>query len=157
MDAKDVQKIIKLMEEHGLSEIEIEDSNGKIRLKKGNGTETIKEITGIPVTNNPETAASPLQSSKNTNSDSIPPAASGTVHICSPLVGTFYRKPDPDSDPFVDIGDHVDEDTIICMVEAMKVMNEIKAEQSGMITNILVEDAHPVEYMQPIFEIEVDG
>ena len=152
MDAKDVQKIIKLMEEHGLSEIEIEDSNGKIRLKKGNGTETIQEITGIP-----GAELEPVSAQSNNNIVKKQPSASGIAQICSPLVGTFYRKPDPDSDPFVEIGDHVNEDTVICMVEAMKVMNEIRAEQSGTITKILVDDAHPVEYMQPVFEIETDG
>lgn len=151
MDAKDVQKIIKLMEQHGLSEIEIEDSNGKIRLKKGNGSETVQEIKGISGT---ETKAVSAQSKTDKNEKQ--PSAHGIAQIYSPLVGTFYRKPDPDSDPFVDIGDHVDEDTVICVVEAMKVMNEIRAEQSGTITKIFVDDAHPVEYMQPIFEIETD-
>ena len=157
MDAKDVQKIIKLMEEHGLSEIEIEDSNGKIRLRKGNGTETINEVSGISNGHYTEPRTAVPQGQPNGTPDSGKAPSSGTTHICSPLVGTFYRKPDPDSDPFVEIGDHVEEDTVICMVEAMKVMNEIKAEQSGTITKILAEDTHPVEYMQPIFEIETDG
>jgi acetyl-CoA carboxylase biotin carboxyl carrier protein len=151
MDVKDVQKLIKLMEEHGLSEIEIEDEKGKIRLKKENGniqelidradTAAINQNTGSPGTEPPKESPAPKPDSE---------------HICSPLVGTFYLKPDQDGDPYVKKGDHVDEDTVVCVVEAMKVMNEIKAEKSGTITGILVEDGHPVEYMQPIFEIKPD-
>jgi len=152
MDIKDVEKLIALMEAHGLSEIEIEDSNGKIRLKKENGNEMVQEIIEAPDT-------------ADTGKQNAPPAAGsgepkplkpGIDHICSPLVGTFFRKPDPESEPFVNVGDRVDPDTVICVVEAMKVMNEIKSEKTGTITKVLIDDVHPVEYMQPIFEIKTE-
>ena len=156
MNIKDVEKVITLMKQHGLSEVEIEDSKGKIRLKKEREGEIAKEIIHIPDISTAEKSAAPENSAQKPGSTQEEPARPGIENIVSPLVGTFYRKPDPDSDPFVEVGEHVDEDTVICVVEAMKVMNEIKAEKSGTITKALIDDAHPVEYLQPMFEIKTD-
>ena len=85
--------------------------------------------------------------------DSAPAAADG-VEVKSPMIGTFYRRPSPDAEPFADVGVQVEPDTVVCIIEAMKVMNEIKAETRGVITEILAEDAKPVEYGQVLFRIE---
>lgn len=153
MDIKDVEKLIALMEGHGLSEIEIEDSNGKIRLKKENGNEMTQEIMPAPHT----AEAGKKNAAPAAGSGEPEPLKPGIDQIYSPLVGTFFRKPDPESEPFVNVGDRVDPDTVICVVEAMKVMNEIKSEKTGTITKVLIDDAHPVEYMQPIFEIKTEA
>ena len=154
MDLEDVKKIIDLMETHGLSEIEIEDGNGKIRLKRDNGKEVIKEIVNVSQSGPNGSQASPAERPVQSDELEQQGGESGPDHIVSPLVGTFYRRPNPDSDPYVKVGDEVHEDTVVGIVEAMKVMNEIRAEKSGIIRKVLVDDAHPVEYMQPIFEIE---
>ena len=78
----------------------------------------------------------------------------GTKEICSPMVGTFYRRPSPDEDPYVKVGDNIDGETVVCIVEAMKVNNEIKAEMSGEVVEVLVEDGQPVEFDQPLFRIK---
>jgi len=158
MDPEDVKKLIELMERHGLAEIEIEDEKGKIRLKKDTGKENVREIINIAPSNGlqVETAGGTPAREVHPGEESAEAGEKGKDYICSPLVGTFYRRPDPESDPYVSVGDHVTEETVVCIVEAMKVMNEIKAEKTGTITRILVEDAHPVEYKQQLFEIEPD-
>ncbi len=151
MNVNDVEKLVRLMEEHGLVEVEIEDKNGKVRLKKEG--ENKKEIISVPhVANIP--VVQPEASPAKPADGKTPEEVSAEDAICSPLVGTFYRRSNPDMDPYVKVGDTVDEDTVVCIVEAMKIMNEIKAEKSGVIKEILVEDGHAVEYMQPIFRIE---
>lgn len=157
MDVEEVKKIVELMEEHNLIEVELEDKNGKIRLRK----EGNKEIIGIPQVNNitvPVTAVNGERLAKGVKAEEGGKAEedSEATHITAPVVGTFYRRSSPDSDVFVKVGDHIEEDTVVCIVEAMKVMNEIKAETIGTIKKVLVEDVHPVEYLQPLFEVEPD-
>ncbi|MFH1708326.1 MAG: acetyl-CoA carboxylase biotin carboxyl carrier protein [Planctomycetota bacterium] len=139
MNVNDIEKIVQLMDAHGLAEVEVEDKNGKLRIRKQGD----RELVGIP-----HGAAHPV-------APMAAAAANGARGdcICSPLVGTFYRRPSLDSEPYIKVGDRVEKDTVVCVVEAMKVMNEIKAEKSGVIKKILAEDAHPVEYMQPLFEL----
>ena len=136
MDFETIEKALKLMKEHKLTEITYEDKeNFKLTLKQGG--EAPVAIAA------PAAAPAPV-------APAAAPTSSGPV-IESPIVGTFYAAPSPDSPTFVKVGDTVSEDTTLCIVEAMKVMNEIKAEVSGEITEILVEDGSPVEFGQPLF------
>jgi len=142
MDLKQVVKLLELMEGHGLDEVEVEDGKVRIRLRKGGGLSAQVPIAvpaAAPVANNPTPAPA-----------TEPAAKEDTVEIRSPMVGTFYRAASPDAEPFVSVGDHVSADTVICIIEAMKVMNEIKAEAEGEVVQILVENGEAVEYGQPL-------
>ena len=158
MDLKDIKAIIDLMKKNSLSEFELEKQDFKIKLKRGPSgfvAAPIEETSGI-------TYALPAQ--VNSVSASLPPAggALNTVNsatdssteIKSPMIGTIYRSPSPESDEYVTIGSEVNAETVVCLIEAMKVMNEIKAEVRGVITQILVDNAKPVEFGQPLFKIK---
>jgi len=135
IDLDKIKELIKLMEDHELTAFELEDAGFKVRLEKGSSQEQ---------------ALAPLAAPEPA-SDKI--VAEDTEQITSPMVGTFYKSPSPDADAFVKVGDAVDEDTVVCIIEAMKVMNQIKAEKSGVIQRILVDDASPVEFGQGLFVI----
>jgi len=135
IDLDKIKELIKLMEDHELTAFELEDAGFKVRLEKGGSQEQI--IAPIAA---PEPAAEKI-------------VAEDTQQITSPMVGTFYKSPSPDADAFVKVGDAVDEGTVVCIIEAMKVMNQIKAEKSGVIQRILVDDASPVEFGQGLFVI----
>ena len=138
MDFETIEKALKLMKEHKLTEITYEDKeNFKLTLKQGGEAPV---AIAAPAAAAPVAAAAPAAA----------PEAAGLV-IESPIVGTFYAAPSPESPNFVNVGDTVSEDTTICIVEAMKVMNDIKAEVKGEITEILVENGSPVEFGQPLF------
>jgi acetyl-CoA carboxylase biotin carboxyl carrier protein len=155
VDLKDIKAIIDLMRKNGLSEFELERQEFKIKLKR--------TVTGqvVPVE---ETLPAPYPLSlPSVGSASAPaalgpaatpsPAAPALLEIKSPMIGTFYRAPSPDAADYVEIGTEVTPDTVVCLIEAMKVMNEIKAEVKGVVTHILVENAKPVEFGQPLFRI----
>ena len=140
------------MEEHGLSLFHLEEEGVNLKLKKGADADAIREALGglaaIPApvaVPGPAPAAAPA-------TEELPPVESGRA-IESPMVGTFYRKPAPDADNFVEVGDKVSEGQTICIIEAMKVMNEIKAEISGTISEICVEDSSPVQYGDALFRV----
>ena len=143
MNLKEIKEMIQLMNENGLSEIEIEKDGLKIRLRKGSGG----TIETSVVENAPQaSAAHPRQ---------IPAAASvQRAPIKSPMVGTFYSAPAPDAAPFVQPGSQVEVGQVICVIEAMKLMNEIKSEVRGKIVEVLVHNGDPVEFGQPLFVIE---
>ncbi len=158
MEMKDIKKIVALMRTNELSEFEMEDEGFRISIKRGNGHDgpiMVSAPTGGPVmlaapTGMPPSAPAPeaaaVAVAKEEDDD--------LAEIKSPMVGTFYRAASPDADSFVSVGTHVDEETVVCIVEAMKVMNEIKAEVSGVIKKILVENATAVEFGQPLFKVE---
>ncbi|MCM8533790.1 MAG: acetyl-CoA carboxylase biotin carboxyl carrier protein [Lentisphaeraceae bacterium] len=144
MDLDKIKKVIDLINENDLSEFSYEEHNKyKICLKKGGDMPAMIAA--------PAVGAAPAAPSAG----AAPVAASSGEVVESPLVGTFYAKPSPEAPDFVSVGDEVNEDTVICIVEAMKVMNEITAGLNGTITEILVKDAEPVEYGQPLFKIKV--
>lgn len=153
MDLKDIKAIIDLMRKNSLSEFELEKEGFKIRLRRGSANPGVvaagpyyDEPSGAPPAGSPSVAlaaAAPLPKS------TAPPEA----EIKSPMIGTMYRAPSPDSAPYVDVGSEVGPETVVCIIEAMKVMNEIKAEARGIITQALVENAKPVEFGQPLFKI----
>jgi acetyl-CoA carboxylase biotin carboxyl carrier protein len=156
MDLKDIKAIIDLMRKNNLSEFELERQEFKIKLKRAAGVAPAVEEAGYYAA--PAAAPAPVALPAV-----LPPAApaaapavpSGppSVEIESPMIGTFYRAPSPESQPYVEVGSEVNPDTIVCLIEAMKVMNEIKAEAKGVVTHILADNAKPVEFGQPLFRI----
>ena len=138
IDLTKIKDLIKLMEDHDLTAFELEDSGFKVRLEKGGTPEQV-------------VAAAPPVAVEEKGPEKI--VAEETEEISAPMVGTFYKSPSPDADAFVKVGDAVDEGTGVCIIEAMKVMNQIKAEKSGVIQRILVDDASPVEFGQGLFVI----
>lgn len=156
MDISEIKRIVKLMEAKGLTEFTMKDAKGELSLKRGNGdsqvVHSIPQVVPTPIISSPVTEPSVVDKNpdkKINNSDN-----DNTIEIPSPIVGTFYRKPAPDEPNFVSEGDDIGIDTVVCIVEAMKVMNEIKAEVSGTIVKVLVEDGAPVQYGQPLFLVD---
>jgi acetyl-CoA carboxylase biotin carboxyl carrier protein len=155
VDLKDIKAIIDLMKKNSISEFELERQDFKIRLKRGvNG--------GV--------ASVPSDESAGIGSAGIAPlvpppalavgagghqtaAQKNELDIKSPMIGTFYRAPSPESAPYVEVGSEVNPDTVVCIIEAMKVMNEIKAEVKGVVTEVAIENARPVEFGQPLFRV----
>lgn len=153
MDLKDIKAIIDLMKKNSITEFELERQDSKIRLKRGlngGGTAVQSEdaVSTIPVPMQPAVAASAPAATVAT-----PPVATGEVDIKSPMIGTFYRAPSPEAGNYIEVGASVTPETVVCIIEAMKVMNEIKAEVKGVVTQVLVENAKPVEFGQPLFKV----
>ncbi len=158
MDLNDIRKLVRLMQQAELSELEIDDSNKGLRvhLKRGSlgGAEGgVPPVVHVVPTAPPAAVPAAPAAAPAAAAPPAPAAPAGEV-LKSPMVGTFYRSPSPETDPFVDVGAVVGEDTVICIIEAMKVMNEIKAELRGTILEILVENGEPVEFGQPLFVIK---
>jgi acetyl-CoA carboxylase biotin carboxyl carrier protein len=152
VDLKDIKAIIDLMKKNSVSEFELEKQDFKIRLKRGmngGGVLVPQDEVQPAVAYTPAPLALPAAAPATTPQ---PPAVS-EPEIKSPMIGTFYRSPSPESGSYVEIGSEVNPDTVVCIIEAMKVMNEIKAEVKGVITQVLVENAKPVEFGQPLFKI----
>jgi len=149
MDLQDVLKLLELMESRHLDEIEVEQGGVRIRLKKGSATPAPAPIVVTPVA-----AVNPQGNSNAAPAVEKPaPPDSELVKVTSPMVGTFYRAASPDAEPFVNEGDRVAADQVVCIIEAMKVMNEIKAEVEGEVVSILIESGESVEYGQPMLTI----
>ncbi|MGO8677687.1 MAG: acetyl-CoA carboxylase biotin carboxyl carrier protein [Limisphaerales bacterium] len=153
MDLKDIKAIIELMKKNSVSEFELEKQDFKIRLKRGmNGVSStvasFDEPSALGYGQPPVPV--PAQAAASQSAQSPP---SPELEIKSPMIGTFYRSPSPDSAAYVEVGVEVNPDTVVCIIEAMKVMNEIKAEAKGVITQALVENAKPVEFGQALFKI----
>jgi acetyl-CoA carboxylase biotin carboxyl carrier protein len=154
MDLKDIKAIVDLMKKNSISEFELEKGQEfKIRLKRSSNGGPAEDAPmpmylppGTPVPTQMATAAGGSQAAP-------PPPASNEIEIKSPMVGTFYRAPSPEAANYVEIGTEVSPDTVVCIIEAMKVMNEIKAEVRGVITQAMVENAKPVEFGQALFKI----
>jgi acetyl-CoA carboxylase biotin carboxyl carrier protein len=145
MDIKEIHRLIELMNDNDLLELELVEDSKKIRLKK-------KYDGGTRVIAAPMAAPAPVAAAASAPAASGPPA--GTIEIKSPMVGTFYRSSSPESPAYVEEGDQVGVDTAVCIVEAMKVFNEIKAEVEGTIVSILVDNGQTVEYGQPMFLVK---
>ncbi len=160
-DFKKIKRLIKIMKENGLVEIEIKHGDDKIALKRAQPQSVVGQpITGIPVIGYESAAVSPFPPPADAAA-STDQAASGEggedlAEIKSPIVGTFYATPSPDSEDYVEVGSRVDPQTVVCIIEAMKVMNEIKAEISGTISEILVSNGQAVEYGQVLFRVKAD-
>jgi acetyl-CoA carboxylase biotin carboxyl carrier protein len=147
VELKDIKAIIDLMKENDLATFEMEKDGFRLKLQKGLGDQPIV-VSAAPTTGPAvPAAAAPAET---------PATAGGTAglkDISSPMVGTFYRAASPDSSAFVDVGTKVTEDTVVCIIEAMKVMNEIKAETSGVIAEVVAENSKPVQFGQVLFRV----
>ena len=152
-DVRKIRRLVELMKDHDLNELDLQQGDVRIQLRRALSA-------AQPPAIQPFTPASPVAAPP-----ALPPAAESVVEskpdntsvIKSPMVGTFYAAPDPESSPFVSVGDHVGPDTVVCIVEAMKVFNQIPAEISGRIVAVLVENGASVEFGQPLFKVDAGG
>ena len=154
IDLNYLKKLIKLLDSSNLAELEIEEQGSKIRLSKPR-----PKITGMVSAAPMQMQAMPsgdtsVSIEKKSDAKPVEVPSANTYEVRSPMVGTFYRAPSPDADSYVQVGSTVGEGSVLCIIEAMKLMNEIESEVSGKIVKILVENAQPVEYNQPLFLIE---
>jgi acetyl-CoA carboxylase biotin carboxyl carrier protein len=160
LDLKQIKQIIDLMKRSELSEFEFEEEGFKIKIKRGSA--------GLPIITAAPQASQPLPASAEAGSNAARAAASsapagsagadeaGFAYVKSPMVGTFYRSPSPENPSFVENGSKVEEKTVVCIIEAMKIMNEIQAETKGTVVEVLVENGQPVEYGQRLFKIRLN-
>jgi acetyl-CoA carboxylase biotin carboxyl carrier protein len=151
MDIEELKSLIAFMNENDLVELELEEGGKKVRLVKTGGTagHVLAVPAGFPAmaAGQPGTPAA----------EAAPAAPAANIQIIkAPMVGTLYRAASPDSDPFADVGSLVNQETVVCIIEAMKVMNEIRAEVVGRVVEVLIENGHPVEYGQPLFKVELE-
>ncbi|HPT17002.1 MAG TPA: acetyl-CoA carboxylase biotin carboxyl carrier protein [Kiritimatiellia bacterium] len=149
MDIDRIKTVIDLMREHDLNEFAVEEKDFKLSLKRGGPAPTMMMAPQMLAS-----AALPAAPAAAPAAKAAPAVDENLTPIPSPLVGTFYRAGSPDADPFVQVGSRVNKDTVVCIIEAMKVMNEIKAETSGVVKKILIENATAVQFGQPMFLIE---
>jgi acetyl-CoA carboxylase biotin carboxyl carrier protein len=162
MELKEIKELIRLVSESGVSEVEVERGDFKVSIKKNEEKTTIVQaapvMTATPVVMPAAPIASapavPTEKMEAPATRSESPAASNLITIKSPMIGTFYKSSAPDKPAFINVGDEIKPGKVICIVEAMKLFNEIESEVSGKIVKILVENASPVEYDQPLFLVE---
>jgi acetyl-CoA carboxylase biotin carboxyl carrier protein len=154
VEIKDIKAIIDLMKKNSITEFELEEKDSKLRLKRGlSGSPAViqsdEAISMLPLA---MPVATPIAAASA--QAALPEAAStGEIDIKSPMIGTFYRSPSPESASYVDVGSEVNVETVVCLIEAMKVMNEIKAEVKGAVTQVLIENGKPVEFGQPLYKV----
>lgn len=149
MDFKEIKKIIEIMDKNGLVEFEYENNGKRIKLRRAE-----PRVEAVPV-QVPASAAAPAGSAgPQIDAGAVNPSDNNVMEFKSPLVGTFYRANKPGTAPFVDVGDEVTPEKVVCIIEAMKVMNEIKAELSGIVKEVLVKNGQAVEFGEPLFLIE---
>jgi acetyl-CoA carboxylase biotin carboxyl carrier protein len=158
LDLKQIKQIIDLMKRSELTEFAVEEEGFKLKIRRG--------TNGLPVVSTSRGSTPPFQTGDTTPPMPVPAAAGGSAapvapkeeagvtYIKSPMVGTFYRAASPESKPFMDVGGKVVENTVVCIIEAMKIMNEIQAETKGTVLEVLVENGQPVEYGQRLFKVK---
>ncbi|MGD8174580.1 acetyl-CoA carboxylase biotin carboxyl carrier protein [Marinimicrobium sp. ARAG 43.8] len=153
MDIRKIKKLIELLEESDIGELEIKEGEESVRISRNNPNATY--YTAAPAPAAPAAPVAPTPAAPAADNGSEPaPAANHNGHVVkSPMVGTFYRAPSPGSPSFVEVGQHVKVGDVICIVEAMKMMNQIEADKAGVVEAILVEDGEPVEFDQPLVTI----
>lgn len=152
MNMKEIKEILQLMAEHDLSEFELDRGEFKIKLKKTGSGRIVQEHYSAPAGSLPQAPAAPMiQSSSDRNTPVA--ASSDEILIKSPMVGTFYASPAPDQPAYISIGSMISEGDVLCIIEAMKLMNEIKSDISGEVTEILVKNGQPIEFDQPLFKL----
>ncbi|WP_369999281.1 acetyl-CoA carboxylase biotin carboxyl carrier protein [Winogradskyella sp.] len=159
MDLKEIQNLIKFVAKSGASEVKLEMDDVKITIRTGSDNETTI-VQQVPVQSAPvvQQAPSPAPAAAPAQETAAPaaPASDDSKYITikSPIIGTFYRKPSPDKPVFVEVGTQVKEGDVLCVIEAMKLFNEIESEVSGKIVKVLVDDSSPVEFDQPLFLVD---
>ena len=159
-DIDRIRQIVELMKQHELNEVDLQQADDRIRLTRGGApaapvfaAPSVAPVPGVAVSGPPASG----QGATAVPGPAADLPAAGTITINSPMVGTFYSKANPESPPFVKVGDTVSEDTVVCIVEAMKVFNEIPAECSGKVVEVLVNDQEPVDFGKPLFRIQTSG
>jgi len=155
VDVEAIRQLLDLMSEHGLAELEIERDDVAIRLRKAGAEPGPAFMPAMPAAMAQPPAAAPGPQA-GPGGEAAAREEEELPAIVSPMVGTFYEASSPEADAYVAVGDHVDEDTVVCMIEAMKVFNEIRAEMSGTVEKILVANAEAVEFGQPMFRVRPD-
>ena len=157
VNMEELRELIDILRENGLAELELENEGFRVRLRRESAASELTHAAAPPPPPPPPAPApppSPAPAHPGTQATTAA-AQDQDLHIIpSPIVGTFYRSPSPNADPFVKIGSNVEADTVVCIIEAMKLMNEIQAEASGEVVKIYVENGQPVEYGQPLFGIK---
>lgn len=166
MELKEIKELIKLVSEAGVSEVEVERGDFKLAIKKTEEKTVVVQqsqpayvppapVAAAPVAPvAPPPAAPAVQTERMESVSSAPASNTNFITIKSPMIGTFYKSPSPDKPPFVQVGDEIKPGKVLCIIEAMKLFNEIESEVSGKIVKVLVENASPVEYDQPLFLVE---
>jgi acetyl-CoA carboxylase biotin carboxyl carrier protein len=160
MDLKEIQTLIKFISSSKVDEVAIEKKDFKIKIRRNipSGTKLVAapaQVAQLPVAlNAPDAAVAPVIEAKTEAAAPVAATDTGAEKIKSPMIGTFYRKSSPDKPNFVEVGDMVEKGQVICIIEAMKLFNEIESEVSGKIVTVLVDDSQPVEYDQPLFLVE---
>lgn len=155
MKLKEIQNLIKFVAKSGASEVSLEMENVKITVKTA--PDTPKVVVQEPVVIPPQQQVpppQPLTTLADSSEPTTPEENSNYITIKSPIIGTFYRKPSPDKPSFVEVGDSISEGTVLCVIEAMKLFNDIESEVSGKIVKVLVDDSSPVEFDQPLFLVD---
>ena len=151
-DVRKIRRLVELMKEHDLNEIDLRQENMRIQLRRGmGGTGPMPVVPSMPMAPVPHPVAAAAEQASDTK------AEDDYALIKSPMVGTFYAASDPEAAPHVKVGDHIGPETTVCIVEAMKVFNEIAAEMSGKIVAVLVKNGEPVEFGQPLFKVDAQG
>jgi acetyl-CoA carboxylase biotin carboxyl carrier protein len=153
MDHRELKKLVQLMNDNGLVELEIEEQGLRVVLRKPGSGAPVVHMAPAAAAVVPAPAAAPAADAAPAAPPARPP---GTKDIVSPMVGTFYRRPSPESQPYAEVGSMVKAETVVCIVEAMKVNNEIKAGLDGEVVEILAEDGQAVEFDQALFRVKVD-
>jgi acetyl-CoA carboxylase biotin carboxyl carrier protein len=167
VDLGQLERLLSFMSEHGLEEFEYAHGDLRIRLKKAIPQQGVAPVLALPVAQSAAPQGAPVQASPSPSQTApqagtvptqLAPAAAPDEHIIkSPIVGTFYAGPSPDAGPFVRMGDFVETGQTVCIIEAMKLMNEIEADISGEVARVLVENGQPVEYGEPLFALRPTG
>ena len=155
MKLKEIQNLIKFVAKSGANEVSLEMEDVKITIKTSSGTSPIVVQEPIVVPQQPNSPVSvPIPDTIVTTPETPTDDESNLITITSPIIGTFYRKPSPDKPTFVEVGDTISEGTVLCVIEVMKLFNDIESEISGKIVKILVDDSSPVEFDQPLFLVD---
>lgn len=158
MDFKQIQELVKMINKSNIGELSIEEKDFKVTIKQKR--DQVTQVVASPMQHSPVYAPAPVapvaavQASVPVASTTAPVAASNLITIKSPMIGTFYRRASPDKPNFVEVGDEVSLGKVVCVIEAMKLFNEIESEVKGKIVKVLVDDNSPVEYDQPLFLVE---
>ncbi len=156
VDLVEVKRLLAFMQENGLEEFEYERRGVHIRLKKASAASGVPAVAAAPPVAAPATAHA--SAAAPTHDSAKPAALAADVHLIkSPIVGTYYSAPSPEAEPFVAVGARVESGQVLCIIEAMKLMNEIESDVAGEVVQILVENGHPVEYGEPLFGIRSQG
>jgi acetyl-CoA carboxylase biotin carboxyl carrier protein len=154
LELKDIKAIIDLMRKNDLSVFEMEKDGFRLKLQKGAGEQqTVFAAPAMPQMIAAPAAIGATAPPADAAPENAPATAAATKEITSPMVGTFYRAASPESPPFIGVGQEVNEDTVVCIIEAMKVMNEIKAEVKGVIAEVVAENGKPVQFGQALFKV----